>query len=44
MTTEEAIKEFKNYFPDGVEAIVLTKEYYAKELGQLQFENIILEV
>ena len=43
MTTEEAIKEFKNYFPDDVEAIVLRKEYYAKELGQLQFENIILK-
>lgn len=43
MNKEEAIKQFKNYFPDGVEAIVLTKEDYDRQLGKLQYENIILK-
>ena len=44
MNKEEAIKQFKNYFPDGVETIVLTKEEYDKQLVKLQYENIELKL
>lgn len=43
MSKEEAIKQFKNYFPDGVEAMVLTKEDYDRQLGKLQNQNIELQ-
>lgn len=42
MNKEEALKQYKSLFPDNVEVIVLTKEDYDRQLGQLQFENIIL--
>lgn len=43
MSKEEALKQYKSLFPDNVEAIILTKEDYDRQLGQLQFENIILK-
>lgn len=43
MNKEEAIKKYKNFLPDDVEAIMLTRDDYDRQLGQLQFENIILK-
>lgn len=44
MNKEEALKQYKSLFPDNVEAIVLTKENYDMQLGQLQYENIELKL
>lgn len=44
MNKEEVIKQYKSLFPDNVEAIILTKEEYDKQLGKLQYENIELKL
>ena len=43
MNKEEALKQYKSLFPNNVEAIVLTKEDYDRQLGKLQYENIELQ-